>query len=72
MTDVFPKNDSMKVLQAMAWCQLHPEQSCTIDMEKRCKEGCDFFRWVIYAEQAQGKVSGVHLIGQFLHSENFA
>lgn len=72
VTDVFSTHDSMKVLQAMEWCQLHPEQSCTIDMEKSCKEGCNLFRWVIYAEKAEGKVSGVHLIGRFLHAEDQA
>lgn len=72
VTDVFPTNDSMKVLQAMEWCQLHPDQSCTIDMEDSCKGGCSFCRWVIYAEQTEGKISGVHLIGRFLPAENLA
>lgn len=70
VTDVFSLNDGIKVLQALEWCHLHPNQSCTLDMQKQCKEGCNFFRWEIFAEQQNGKVTGVHLVGRYLGKEN--
>lgn len=70
VTDVFAQNDGIKVMQAMEWCQLHPGESCTFDMQKQCNEGCNIFRWEIYAEQQEGKVSGIHLVGHYLgHKE---
>ncbi len=70
VADVFAPGS--EVLQAVRWCQMHPGESCTVEMEKKCKEGCTYFRWVIYAEQEQGRMTGIHLIGDFIKQEKAA
>lgn len=70
VTDVFTQGP--EILQAVQWCQLHPGETCTVDTEKQCKEGCTHFRWVMYAEQQHGKVTGIHLVGSFLGTEKAA
>ena len=72
VTDVFSTDDGIKVMEAMQWCQLHPEQSCTLEMTRSCKGGCNLFEWLVYAERQSGKVTGVHLVGRFMHTENAA
>jgi PAS domain S-box-containing protein len=71
LSDVFA-SDSPEIVQAVHWCKTHPGESCTVDMEKQCKEGCTSFRWVIYAEQQQGRVTGIHIIGNFIRPEKAA
>ena len=71
VSDVFAAEGS-EVMQAVRWCQLHPGECCTVEMEKKCKEGCTVFRWEIYAEQQQGRVTGIHLIGNFIGREKAA
>lgn len=58
-----------EVLQAIKHCQSCPGECITVETTKACKEGCSFFRWEIYAEQHQGKVTGIHLIGNFIKVE---
>ena len=72
VTDVFSSFEDMGVLQAVQNCRQYPDQSFTVEMEKRCKGGCNHFRWVIYAEQRQGKVTGIHLVGDYIRPEKAA
>ena len=66
--DVFSTFEGRDVLQAVKDCQLNPGQSFTVEMEKTCKEGCAALRWMVYAEQKQGRITGIHLVGSFLGS----
>lgn len=70
--EVFSSFGGNEIMQAVRCCQLDPAQSFTIEMEKNCKDGCCAFRWVIYAEQQQGRVTGVHLVGEILEAVNAA
>jgi hypothetical protein len=72
VSEVFSAVDGSEIMQAVRCCQSNPEQSFTVDMEKSCKEGCNHFRWNIYAEQQQGRVTGVHLVGEVLPAETMA
>lgn len=70
VTDVLASGT--EVLQAIQQCQSCPGECITVETAKQCNEGCSFFRWEIYAEQQQGKVTGIHLIGNFLRMEKAA
>ena len=70
VTDVLASG--AEVLQAIQQCQSCPGECFTVETAKACKEGCSFFRWEIYAEQQQGRVTGIHLIGNFLRMETAA
>lgn len=70
--DVFSPAEGSEVLQAVKNCQLCPEQSFTAGMEKWCQEGCRALRWEVYAERQQGRITGIHLVGSFLRTENAA
>jgi len=72
VSEVFSSFEDGEILQAVRYCQLNPEESFTVEMEKTCKEGCKFFRWMIYAEKQQGKLTGIHLVGQFFKTEKAA
>lgn len=67
VNDVFSSFEGMGVLEAVQHCRMHPGESFTVDMKKSCKGGCNLFRWQIYAEQVQGSVTGIHLVGSFIH-----
>lgn len=62
----------VEVLQAIKQSQAYPSECFTIETTKPCKEGCSFFRWEIYAEQKQGIVTGIHVIGNLLRMEKAA
>lgn len=70
VTDVLAAGSD--VLQAIQQCQSYPGECFMVETAKRCKEGCSFFRWEIYAEQRQGKIAGIHLIGNFIKMERAA
>ena len=72
VTDVFSSCDCLKILDAMRFCQLNPGQCFTVETEKQNPEGCDCFRWEIYAEQAKGRLTGIHLVGQSVKKVNAA
>lgn len=72
VSDVFSSFDCTKILHAMEFCQLHPGQCCTVETEKASAEGCDCFRWEMYAEQSSGRVTGIHLVGQSVKKEKAA
>lgn len=60
------------VLEVIRECQSCPGECFTVETAKQCKEGCTIFRWEIYAEQQQGKVTGIHLVGNCIRSEKAA
>lgn len=64
VSDVFSSCDCTKILDAMRCCQQFPGQCFTVETEKSSPEGFSCFRWEIYAEQARGQVTGIHLVGQ--------
>lgn len=70
VTDVLASGS--EVWQAIQQCQSYPGECITLETAKACKGGCSFFRWEIYAEQQQGRVTGIHLIGNFLRMEGAA
>ena len=70
VTDVVASGSAL--LQAIQQCQSRPGECIMVETEKQCKEGCDLFRWLIYAEQGQGKIAGIHLIGNFITREKAA
>jgi hypothetical protein len=72
VTDVFSSFDCRKILHAMEYCQSHPGQCCTVETQKGSSEGCDCFRWEMYAEQASDRMTGIHLVGQSVKKEEIA
>ena len=68
--DVFPTLSANEIMQAVQCCQSNPAQSFTVDLQTICQQGCCSFRWMIYAEQWQGRVSGIHLVGEVLENVN--
>jgi hypothetical protein len=57
---------SADLLHAVYWCQSHPEDCCTVETALPCRGGSEQFRWMIYAERQQGKVAGIHLVGNHI------
>lgn len=61
VTDVVASGAALA--QAIQHCQSHPGECISVETEKQCTEGCLWFRWIVYAEEGNGKITGVHLIG---------
>lgn len=72
VNEIFSAFDSHEIMQAVQCCQKDPQHTVTIEMEKNCKEGGCCFRWIIYAELQQGRVTGIHLVGEVLASAKAA
>lgn len=70
--EVFPSMGASEIMQAVQCCQSNPAQSFTIDLQAICQQGCCSFRWMIYAEQRQGSVCGIHLVGELLERSQAA
>ena len=70
VTDVFACGS--EVLQAIRQCQSCPGECFRLETATPCKEGCSFIQWELYAEHQQGKVAGIHLIGNFIRMEKAA
>lgn len=64
--EVFPSFNASEIMQAVKCCHLYPDQSFTVEMERSCAEGCNHFRWSIFAEQQHGRVTGIHLVGELV------
>lgn len=70
VSDLFAQGSEL--VQAVSRCQLHPGECYTVETEKECLEGCSHFRWIVYAEEQRGKITGIHLIGNFISQEKVA
>lgn len=70
VTDVVASGSAL--WQAIQQCQSQPGECITVETEKQCNEGCVLFRWNIYAEQNNGKIAGIHLIGNSITPEKAA
>jgi transcriptional regulator with PAS, ATPase and Fis domain len=66
VADVFSSLEDMGLLQAVQQCRQHPDQSLTVEMEKQCKGGCNHFRWEIFSEEKEGRVTGIHIVGNYI------
>ncbi|HET7897545.1 MAG TPA: PAS domain-containing protein [Flavisolibacter sp.] len=66
VNDVFSAYSADEIMRAVQCCQSNPAQSLTVDVETTCQQGSCLFRWMIYAEQWQGRVSGIHLVGEVM------
>lgn len=67
VADVFSSREDTSLLQAVQHCCQHPKESFTVEMEKSCKGGCNHFRWEIFAEERGGRVTGIHIVGNYIH-----
>jgi hypothetical protein len=59
----------LPLLQAIQQCQSRPGECIMVETEKQCKEGCDLLPLAYLRRAGQGKIAGIHLIGNFITRE---
>ena len=62
--DVFQLFQSDKIHDAVNSCLAHPEQKITIEIEVIQNDIQHHFEWIIFAEEVEGTINGVHLVGR--------
>ncbi|HZH00061.1 MAG TPA: PAS domain-containing protein, partial [Flavisolibacter sp.] len=62
--DVFQLFQSDKIHDAVNSCLAHPEQKITIEIEVIQNDIQHHFEWIIFAEEVEGIINGVHLVGR--------
>ena len=62
--EVFQFFQSDKICDAVNSCLAHPEQKITIEIEVVKNGSHHHFEWIIFAEETDGIINGVHLVGR--------